>query len=105
MVQTWLLLKNTRESRQAVLFYCSRYEIGFIPFMHMTHIMIENCYKEPYYKKKILLTKGWRVMTNILLSFMETYVLEEEQHIEQVVEHKIEEQEVEQYPPGFFSSL
>lgn len=44
-------------------------------------------------------------MTNILLSLMETYVLEEEREIEQVVEYKVEEQEARQYPPGFFSSL
>lgn len=44
-------------------------------------------------------------MTNILLSLMETYVLEEEREIEQVVEQRIEEREVEHYPPGFFSSL
>ncbi|MER1986349.1 MAG: hypothetical protein ABS948_10715 [Solibacillus sp.] len=44
-------------------------------------------------------------MTSILLSFMETYVLEEDQDIEQVVEYKVEQQEDRQYPPGFFSSL
>lgn len=51
------------------------------------------------------LHEGVASVTNILLSVMETYVLEDECEIEPVVEEHVEEVPIQQYPPGFFSGL